>query len=52
MAAMVNRVDDEQSILNKLQRQMKEQTTRYQELEEELQAERQARLKVRIVSPQ
>lgn len=43
---MLNRIDDEQSMVGKMQRQLKEQIAHYHEVEEELQAERQARLKV------
>ncbi|VDK63901.1 unnamed protein product [Onchocerca ochengi] len=46
IASMLNRIDDEQSLVSKLQRELKEQVARYNELEEELQAERQARLKI------
>uniref|UniRef100_A0A0R3RFG9 Myosin head n=1 Tax=Elaeophora elaphi TaxID=1147741 RepID=A0A0R3RFG9_9BILA len=46
IASMLNRMDDEQSMISKIQRQLKEQIARYSELEEELQAERQAKLKI------
>uniref|UniRef100_A0AAF5PU14 Myosin motor domain-containing protein n=1 Tax=Wuchereria bancrofti TaxID=6293 RepID=A0AAF5PU14_WUCBA len=46
IASMLNRIDDEQSSVSKIQRQLKEQIARYHELEEELQTERQAKLKI------
>lgn len=39
-------MDDEKSTLSKIQRQLKEQIAHSHELEEQLQTERQARLKV------
>lgn len=45
---MVSRIEDEQAVAAKLQRQLKEQASRFQELEEELQSERQARAKVQF----
>lgn len=44
--AFTGRLEDEQSLVNKLQKQIKELQSRIQELEEELEAERQARSKV------
>ncbi|VDK74209.1 unnamed protein product [Litomosoides sigmodontis] len=45
IASMLSRMDDERSMVNKLQRQLKEQFANYHELEAELQAERQAKQK-------
>lgn len=45
------RLEDEQSLVAKLQRQIKELQARIQELEEELEAERQSRAKVRRIFP-
>lgn len=44
--SLTSRIEDEQSLVAKLQRQIKEQQARIQELEEELEAERQSRSKV------
>lgn len=46
MHALSSRLEDEQSLVGKLQRQIKELQARIGELEEELEAERQARSKV------
>ncbi len=43
---MSSRLEDEQSLVGKLQRQIKELQARIAELEEELEAERQGRSKV------
>uniref|UniRef100_A0A915A871 Myosin tail domain-containing protein n=1 Tax=Parascaris univalens TaxID=6257 RepID=A0A915A871_PARUN len=43
--SLTSRLEDEQSLVVKLQRQIKELLARIQELEEELEAERQARYK-------
>uniref|UniRef100_A0A1I7XLC0 Myosin motor domain-containing protein n=1 Tax=Heterorhabditis bacteriophora TaxID=37862 RepID=A0A1I7XLC0_HETBA len=43
--SMTSRLEDEQSLVSKLQRQIKELLARIQELEEELEAERQSRSK-------
>lgn len=40
-------MEDEQSMVNKIQRQLKEQIANYHELGEELQVERQAKQKVK-----
>lgn len=42
------RLEDEQSLVAKLQKQIKEQSSRISELEEELDAERQSRARVRL----
>jgi myosin heavy chain 6/7 len=42
---MANRLEDEQSLIGRLQRQIKELTARVQELEEELDGERTARMR-------
>lgn len=44
--SMSGKLEDEQSLVAKLQKQIKELQGRIQELEEELEAERQARSKV------
>lgn len=44
--SLTSHLEDEQSLVVKLQRQIKELLARIQELEEELEAERQARYKV------
>lgn len=46
MHSLSSRLEDEQSLVAKLQKQIKELQGRIQELEEELEAERQARSKV------
>lgn len=46
--SLTSRFEDEQSLVSKLQRQIKELQARIQELEEELEAERQSRAKVQI----
>lgn len=43
---MASKLEDEQSLVGKLQKQIKELQSRIQELEEELESERQARSKV------
>merc|ERR1712083_688459 len=45
-AALFGKLEDEQSIVAKVQKQIKENQSRVEELEEELEAERQARAKV------
>ncbi len=44
-----SKLEDEQSLVGKLQRQIKELQAKIQELEEELEAERASRTKVRII---
>jgi len=44
--SMASKLEDEQSLVSKLQKQIKELQSRIQELEEELESERQARSKV------
>jgi len=46
MHSLASKLEDEQSLVSKLQKQIKELQARIQELEEELEAERQARSKV------
>lgn len=48
MHAMASKLEDEQSLVAKLQKQIKELHGRISELEEELEAERQARTKVSL----
>ncbi len=43
---VVSRLEDEQSLVSKLQRQSKDSQMRIEEVEEELEAERQSRSKV------
>ena len=45
MGGLSNKLDDEQSVVSKVQKQIKETQGRVEELEEELEAERQARAK-------
>lgn len=47
MHTMTSRYEDSQSVVGKLQKQIKEMQGKLDELEEELNAERQARAKVR-----
>ena len=51
MMALTNRLEDEQSLVGKLQRQIKELQAKIQELEEEIEAERQSRSKVKHIVP-
>jgi peptidoglycan hydrolase CwlO-like protein len=47
LTALSSRLEDEQSLVARLQRQVKELMAKIQELEDELEAERSARSKVR-----
>lgn len=46
LASVTAKLEDEQSLVGKLQKQIKELQSRIEELEEEVEAERQARAKV------
>lgn len=50
IASLTAKLEDEQSLVGKLQKQIKELQARIEELEEEVEAERQARAKVRFSS--
>merc|ERR1711983_187099 len=45
LSGLTNKLDDEQSLVSKVQKAIKEISSRVEELEEELEAERQARAK-------
>lgn len=47
LASITAKLEDEQSLVGKLQKQIKELQSRIEELEEEVEAERQARAKVK-----
>lgn len=49
IASLTAKLEDEQSLVGKLQKQIKELQARIEELEEEVEAERQARAKVRFI---
>lgn len=50
LQSMSNQLEDEQVLVGKLQRQIKEMTAKIQELEEEIEAQKQARLKVNFTA--
>jgi len=50
LVALAARLEDEQSLVVKVQRQVKEMQSRIQELEEELESERQSRQKVKLLT--
>lgn len=49
LASITAKLEDEQSLVGKLQKQIKELQARIEELEEEVEAERQARAKVNVI---
>lgn len=49
IASLTAKLEDEQSLVGKLQKQIKELQARIEELEEEVEAERQARAKVCVL---
>lgn len=51
IASLNAKLEDEQSLVGKLQKQIKELQSRIEELEEEVEAERQARAKVQNKTP-